>query len=92
MKVNPANIIYNDLVGLSVRVARSTDPTHIGVAGIVVDETANTLIISTSGGEKTVQKRLSGFMFHIPEQVMVDGNDIAFSPEERLKRLQRRHH
>jgi RNase P/RNase MRP subunit p29 len=90
MKVTPFNLIYNDIVGLSVRVAGCRDPTQIGVEGKVVDETANTLVISTGLCEKTIPKRYSKFGFYIPQEVMVDGSEIAFSPEERLKRLQRR--
>ncbi len=88
--VNPSNLIYSNLVGLRVRVAASTDPTHVGVTGTVVDETAKTLIVSAGSREKMIPKVSSSFAFYLPNEVMVDGNSIAFSPEERLKRLQRR--
>ncbi len=88
--VNPHNLIYSNLVGLKVRIAASTDPTHVGVTGIVVDETARTLVVSAGGREKVIPKVSSSFAFHLPGEVLVDGNSIAFSPEERLKRLQRR--
>jgi ribonuclease P protein subunit POP4 len=88
--VNPHNLIYSDLVGLRVRVAASTDPTHVGVTGTVVDETARTLVVSAGAREKIIPKISSSFAFCLPSEVMVDGSSIAFSPEERLKRLQRR--
>jgi ribonuclease P protein subunit POP4 len=90
MKVNTSNVLYHNLVGLEVRVASSTDPTQIGVEGRVIDETAKTLLISTTEGDKLIPKRISKFTFYIPNEVSIDGKTIAFSSEERLKRLQRR--
>ncbi len=90
LNVNPHNLIYSDLVGLRVRVAASTDPTQVGVTGMVVDETARTLVISAGGRDKVIPKVSSSFAFSLQREVLVDGSSIAFSPEERLKRLQRR--
>jgi len=90
MKVNTSNVFYHNLVGLEARVASSTDPTQIGVEGRVIDETTKTLLISTTDGDKLIPKRISKFIFYIPNEVSIDVNTIAFSPEERLKRLQRR--
>ncbi|MDI9644960.1 MAG: ribonuclease P protein subunit [Candidatus Verstraetearchaeota archaeon] len=95
MRVTPSNIIYNDLIGLRVNVLSSTDSTLVGVSGTVIDETANMLVVSQDGksARKMIPKRISRFSFLLPEQeqVFVEGADISFSPEERLKRLQRRH-
>ncbi|MDH7556178.1 MAG: ribonuclease P protein component 1 [Candidatus Methanosuratincola sp.] len=93
MNVMPENIIYNELIGLKVSVVGSTDPSLLGVSGTVVDETANMLVVSVSGSSrrKMIPKMLSRFSFFIPEEVVVEGREIALSPEERLKRLQRRH-
>lgn len=90
MRLTPFNLIHHDLIGLNVRVAVSTDPTQRGIAGKVIDETANMLTLSTVQGNRMVPKHNSRFSFYLPEEVMVDGNEIAFSPDERLKRLQRR--
>ncbi len=92
MNVMPDNIIYNELIGLRVSVIGSKDPSLTGVSGTVVDETANMLVVSTTGSarRKMIPKMISRFSFLIPEEVVVEGSDIALSPEERLKRLQRR--
>ncbi|MGC8935878.1 MAG: ribonuclease P protein component 1 [Candidatus Methanomethylicaceae archaeon] len=90
MKVNPSNLIYHDLVGLSVRVDSSTDPTQIGLEGTVVDETTNMLILSTEKGYRKVSKRNSLFTFYLPTPVTLEGSKIAYNPAERLKRIQRR--
>ena len=90
MKVDSSNLIYHDLVGLDISVTSSTDVSQLGVNGKVVDETANMLIISTNKGDKMIPKKNSSFLFYLPQEVSVDGSEIAFRPEDRLKRLQRR--
>ncbi|MCQ5362291.1 MAG: ribonuclease P protein subunit [Candidatus Methanomethylicia archaeon] len=90
MNVNPSNLIYHDLVGLPAKVEFSSDPTQIGLEGMVVDETKNMLVLFTSRGCKKVSKRNSLFTFYIPQPVSVDGTKIAYHPAERLKRIQRR--
>ncbi|MEJ5292273.1 MAG: ribonuclease P protein subunit [Candidatus Methanosuratincola sp.] len=93
MNVTPENILYNELIGLRVSVVGSADPSLLGVSGTVVDETANMLVVSPTGTarRKMIPKMTSRFSFFIPEEIAVEGREIAFSPEERLKRLQRRH-
>lgn len=93
MNVTPENILYNDLIGLSAKVIASRDPSLVGMSGTVIDETAGMLILSKAGSgcRKAVPKSISRFSFSIPEEVIVEGSEIAMSPEERLKRLQRRH-
>ncbi|MBC7120759.1 MAG: ribonuclease P protein subunit [Candidatus Methanosuratus sp.] len=91
MIVTPENIIYNELIGLRVKVIGSSDQSQQSLSGTVVDETANMLVISTQGSaRKMIPKAISRFSFSIPEEVIVEGREIAMSPEERLKRLQRR--
>jgi ribonuclease P protein subunit POP4 len=91
MKVSPSNLIYHNLVGLSVKVMSAADPSQQGVEGKVVDETSRMLMISTRCGERMIPKSYSRFSFHLPPEVVVEGNEIAQNSEDRLKRLQRRH-
>jgi ribonuclease P protein subunit POP4 len=90
MMLTASNLIYHNLVGLNVKIAHSTDPTQTGLEGRVIDETSRTLTLSTSAGNKIVPKIHSRFAFYLPSEVVVEGSDIMLSPEERLKRLQRR--
>jgi ribonuclease P protein subunit POP4 len=90
MKIDASNLIYHDLVGLDAKVISSTDPSQLGIRGEVVDETANILGISTERGVKMIPKKNSSFLFYLPQEVTVEGSEIAFRPEDRLKRLQRR--
>lgn len=90
MLVNRSNLIYHNLVGLRAKVIASTDPTQVGMEGKVTDETSHMLAILAKGGSRMVPKAISTFAFYIPEETVVMGSEIVLSPEDRLKRLQRR--
>ena len=83
----PKNLIRHELIGLAVEVADSTNKFQIGIKGIVVDETKNTLTIETEIGLKKIQKKGAIFIFKIPngKKVKVNGIKIITRPEERVK-------
>jgi len=84
--ITPKNLIKHELIGLEVEIADSTNKFQIGLKGLVVDETKNTLIIETEKCMKKIQKKGSIFIFKISnEKVKVNGNKIAVRPEDRLK-------
>ena len=80
------NIVKHELIGLDIRVLRSSS-IPAGLRGRVIDETKNLLIIETAKGEKKVPKNHSIFEFEIPEgHVTVNGERLLFRPEDRIKR------
>ncbi len=46
-EITPENLVYHTLVGLETVVAESTNSDMVGTRGVVVDETRNTLLITT---------------------------------------------
>jgi len=76
------------LIGLKVRVERSTDPTLVGVRGLIIDETYNTFKIETNKKEIIVPKRNCVFVFTLPNgtKVEVDGKLLVGRPEDRIKK------
>jgi len=46
--ITPENLVYHTLIGLEAVVSGSTNPDMVGIAGAVIDETKNTLVISPS--------------------------------------------
>jgi ribonuclease P protein subunit POP4 len=46
-EITPENLVYHTLIGLETVVAGSTNPDMVGINGVVVDETRNTLLITT---------------------------------------------
>ena len=80
------NLRKHELIGLRVEIVRSEDPGLLGVAGVVVDETRNTLLIDAAGREKRIAKQGSRFRFDVPGGAEVEGDEIRFRPEDRIKK------
>jgi ribonuclease P protein subunit POP4 len=80
------NLRKHELIGLQVEVVDAMDPTQAHVQGRVVDETRNTLVVEVQGREKRIPKQGSRFRFDVEEGVVVDGDDIRFRPEDRVKK------
>lgn len=86
MARTPENLIKHELIGLTIAVEKSTDPTQIGAKGRIIGETKNTIMLLTSKGERTVQKE--GAIFDVSvngKNVRIDGKTLAKTPEERTK-------
>ncbi len=83
--------LIDEIIGTRCRVVRSTDPSQVGLEGVVLDETKNTLLIGkdlSNGSPRTVQKH--GCVFSVQfgsETVELSGDTIAFRPEDRIKKL-----
>ncbi len=80
------NLRKHELIGLQVQVLRSTDPGQVQMSGRVVDETRNLLVIEAGGVEKRIPKQGARFRFEIQGGIEVEGDDIRFRPEDRVKK------
>jgi ribonuclease P protein subunit POP4 len=80
------NILRHELIGLPVTVVRASNPHHQGITGTVIDETRNTLRISTVSGEKVIPKHPNTFRFALPDGTIVDvdGSALIMQPERRI--------
>lgn len=80
-----------ELIGLPVSVVESTDPTLVGVKGVVVDETLNTFLVERDDDKQIhVAKANTVFAFEDLEgqaPVRIPGDRIRFRPEDRIKRV-----
>ncbi|MEM5853054.1 MAG: ribonuclease P protein component 1 [Candidatus Aenigmatarchaeota archaeon] len=88
MPITPKNLVRHELIGLEVEIVKSTDPTHQGLKGLVVDETYNTVKIEVKNKEKVIPKENSVFVFTLPSgvKVEVDGKLLKGRPEDRIKK------
>jgi len=89
MPIKAHNLVRHELIGLKVRIASSSDPTHAKVSGRVIDESYNMLKIEAkSSKEKTISKSSSIFIFTLPNKtkVKVDGKVLIGRPEDRIKK------
>lgn len=84
--ITAKNLIRHELIGLDTKVVESSNKFNIGLSGIVVDETSQTLRIKTAVGYKTVEKGNSTFMFKLGnKRIKVNGKRIEMRPENRIK-------
>ena len=90
MSITPQNLVRHELIGLKVKVTKSTDSTQRDLSGNVVDESYNTITVESGGKEKTVVKSNCTFVFTLPgrTKVEVDGKVIVSRPEDRIKKKQ----
>jgi ribonuclease P protein subunit POP4 len=88
--INERNIARHELIGLRVKVERGPDSSMVGAEGTVVDETRNMLVLARSGDGRKVRVPKDGwtFRFALPggRSAGVEGKDITFRPEDRVKR------
>lgn len=91
MKITPS-ILQHELIGLNARVVKSLHPNYVGIAGRVIDETRNTLVIQYENERKIVAKSVVVFYFTMPDGTVVeiDGDAIVGRPENRVKKRIRR--
>ncbi len=89
--ISRENIMAHEMIGLEVRVAKSTDRGRQGVKGRVVDETKNVFVVENmEGAEMKVPKAECEFEFTLgSEKVLVDGRKILYAPAQRVKALWR---
>ncbi len=80
----------DELLGLEVKVKRSTNPSLEGLSGKIVGETMKTISIRTDSGVKTVPKDTSTFEVKLGpgNVVQLEGRDIVKRLEERTWRSQ----
>jgi ribonuclease P protein subunit POP4 len=91
MKVTPA-VLQHELIGLNARVVESSHPGYVGIAGRVIDETRNTLVIRHENKRKVVAKSVVVLHFTLSDGTVIeiDGRAIVGRPEDRIKKRIRR--
>jgi ribonuclease P protein subunit POP4 len=101
VEIMPSTLIYHELIGLEVKVIRSTNPVLTRTPGRVIDETKNMLIVENSKSrELKIPKADSEFLFRIPAElsekgrrsdtfVKIQGNLLLSQPENRIKNIKK---
>ena len=92
MPTKPENILRHELIGLKAIVARSSNSLLLGTRGRIIDETRNTVTLSTRKGMKVIPKGIAVFRFDLSDgsSVEVDGPRLVGRPENRMKAKGRR--
>jgi ribonuclease P protein subunit POP4 len=97
--ITPENVVFHTLIGLETAVVDSSNADMIGIAGTVVDETRNTLIVNSQSSsysgdcelgtrfsDKIVPKSHTTFIFGLPDgsRTKIDGGLLVARPEDRI--------
>jgi len=92
MPIRPENILRHELIGLKTVVARSSNTSLVGTRGRIIDETRNTVKLSTRQGVKVVPKGVAVFRFDLSDGtiVEVEGAKLVGRSENRMKARGRR--
>jgi ribonuclease P protein subunit POP4 len=92
MPIRPENIMRHELIGLKTIVARSSNLSLVGTRGRIIDETRNTVKLSTRQGDKVVPKGVAVFRFDLSDGtiVEVEGAKLVGRSENRMKARGRR--
>ncbi|MDD1661265.1 MAG: ribonuclease P protein component 1 [Methanomicrobiales archaeon] len=89
--ITPENILRHELIGLPVEVVQAANPAQQGIAGRVIDETRNMVVIETPRGIKRIEKAHATFRLTVPDGTVVDvsGSALVSQPEKRLAKEKR---
>ena len=74
-------------ISRKIEVSDSTDPTLVGVSGVITDETKRTIIIQSGSREITIAKDTIRFGIEGKE---IDGSSVGQRAEERIAKIYRR--
>ena len=75
---------FEEFLGRKVIVENHSDQSIAGTSGIVIDETRETMLLSSSGGIKRVSKNNAMFKF---EDGVLNGDLLKYRPQDRIKKV-----
>ncbi len=87
---NVTNLPRHELLGLHATVSGSTDPTHLGRSGLIVDESREVFVLrDANDAHIRLAKRILVLDVTLPsgEVARLHGADITFRPEDRPKKV-----
>lgn len=88
MRITPNNITQHELVGLSIHIVDSTDPSHVCKQGTILNESREMFQIRTKQGVVKIPKGTCVFDMTLPDNtvVRIDGGLLRGRPEDRMKK------
>ena len=89
MKITHENVLAHELIGQSVRIVDSRDPSLKSVTGKIIYETKNVLIINSDRNTIKVPKNIVKLSLRLSDgnDCMINGSDLVGRSEDRIQRL-----
>ena len=84
--ITPQNVLFHEFIGQDVAVVHASNPSLVGITGLIIDETRSTFTIKTVSGLKMVGKKGVTLRLRLPEGKVVDldGSALLMAPERRI--------
>ena len=90
MKIKPADIVRSELIGLEVEVIEANNKSLVGLKGLIIDETKNTLSIERKDVvKKVIKSQVTINILFDGQTFQIDGKVLVGRPEDRLKKIRR---
>ena len=90
MKIQPADIVRSELIGLEVEVVNAKNKSLIGLKGLIVNETKNMLSLEKEGViKKVIKSQVTLNIILEGKTFQIDGKVLVGRPEDRLKKIRR---
>ena len=88
MPITAQNIARHELIGIEVRIEKSSDKSKEKIEGVIIDETQKTVVIRTANGTAIIPKEECVLELRIPsgDLVSINGKILYGRPEERIKK------
>ena len=77
---------FDEFLGRKVCVEKHSDGSIAGVVGVIIDETRETVLLSSSDGNKRVAKNGAMFKF---ENTLLNGNLLKYRPQDRIRKVKK---
>ncbi len=87
--ITKKNVHKHELIGLPAEVISSTHHGYVGMKGLIVDETKNTLVLEVDDAEKVIPKKGTKFRLSTPNEIDVNGSTLLYRPQDRIKKAGR---
>jgi ribonuclease P protein subunit POP4 len=85
------NIIYHELIGLTIKICQCPQSDFKNLVGQIIFETKNMLFIKTSKEVKKVAKNIiyKGILYLHRDTCFISGNLLIGRPEDRILKIKR---
>src|ERR671933_1374432 len=90
MKIDPKDVLRHEIIGLSIRIVESSDPTMEEINGTIVFETKNTILIRKDSWLRQAAKNAIKKMRLETSYgaCFISGSSLIGRPEDRISRLE----
>ena len=91
MRIQPFDIIRSEMIGLEAEVVDAKNKSLIGLRGLIIGETKNTMSIEREDGvvKKVIKSQVTINVLFEGQKFQIDGKVVLGRPEDRLKKVRR---